>query len=143
MRTDNRWWHGGVPGLRVGDILLPGNERRTHEGCEWCEARKKGQAYFGMDPPSARRAVYITHDKEYARFYASLYGYGDLYIVEPNGQAILSEEDHIEAWSADSARILAVYQRAVRLTMTQRRALQRKWKVADERALERGIEAAP
>lgn len=135
--SDSRLWHGGVSGLRVGDILRPGHARKQHDGCPYCVARAKGETVAGIDPPSAKQAVYITSDKEYARFYASLWGYGDLYVVEPIGPIEPSPEDHLPAWTCESARVVAVYQRAIQLTWTQRRALLRRWKVADEAALAR------
>lgn len=78
--------------------------------------------------------MYLTTDREYARFYASLYGRGDLYRVEPVGDVTVSVEDHFPTWTAAAARVTAVYARAVLLTWTQRRALQRTWKAADEAA---------
>lgn len=132
-----RLWHGGAPGLNPGDLLLPGHERKVHEGCAVCEARTKGQ-HAGIDPPSAKRAVYLTSDKEYARHYASLYGRGDLYSVEPVGELTPSAEDHFPTWTVEAARVVAVYQRAVLLTWSQRRSLFRRWTKADERALATG-----
>lgn len=132
--SDLRLWHGGMPGLRVGEVLLPGHARKTHEGCAVCEARANGQ-HAGIDPPSARAAVYITNSKEYARYYASLYGRGDLYTVEPVGPVELSREDHFPTWTCGAARVVGVYQRAILLTWTQRRALWRLWGEADKRAM--------
>lgn len=129
--SDSRLWHGGKPGLTPGQVLLPGHSRRIHEGCAFCAAREAGGTVAGIDPPSAKHAVYVTSDKEYARHYASLYGYGDLYTVEPVGERAVSDEDHFPTWACDSARVVAVYQRAVRLTWSQRRALYRRWEVAD------------
>lgn len=131
-RQDTRLWHGGIPGLRVGDLLQPGHKRRSHPGCAICAARERGESVGGMDPPSAREAVYVTASKEYARYYASLWGRGDLYVVEPVGDLTPSEEDHFPSWTCPTARVVAVYQRAVLLTMTQRRALWRLWTAADE-----------
>lgn len=136
-----RLWHGGVPGLRPGDLLIPGQERRHHDGCPYCEARQAQAAGSDMptlDPLSHRPdRVYLTSVREYARFYASLYGRGDLYRVEPLDSAEIepSAEDHFPAWTAPAARVLAVYDRAVLLTWAQRRRLLRDWTEADARAL--------
>lgn len=136
-----RLWHGGIPGLRPGDLIEPGHDRRAHEGCPWCEART-GQAQGGPQPvidalAREKGRVYMTTDREYARHYASLWGRGDLYRVEPVGDLRRSEEDTVESWTAPAARVLAVYDRAVLLTWSQRRALLRRWTAADELAAQR------
>lgn len=129
-----RLWHGGVPGLRVGDLLHPGHERRSHDGCPWCEARAAGEAGpGGLDGPCKRDGrVYLTTHRLYAKHYASLWGRGDLYRVEPVGQVEKSTEDSIDTWTAPAARVLATYDRAVQLTMTERRRLVREWGDADQ-----------
>ena len=135
-----RWWHGGVPGLKVGDLVEGGHERRTHEGCPWCEARADGSAGpGGIDGPSLRRdRVYVTTNRLYAKHYASLWGRGDLYQVEPVGAVEVSLEDSIETRTVDAARVVAVYDRAVLLTMTERRRLAREWGEADAKTASRG-----
>lgn len=114
-------YHGGVPGLRPGDLLRPGHSRDDlHPGCPWCEARAAGDTTT-VDAPSERHAVYVTEDRSYARYYASLYGRGDLYEVEPIGPLTPSTEDiTIPAWTCAEARVVLVVQRAVLLTMRQR-----------------------
>lgn len=130
-------WHGGVPGLSVGDVLAGGNTRRTHDGCPFCEARSQGAAVAGpggvaIDGPSARPdRLYVTEDREYARFYASLYGRGDLYRVDPVGDLLPSPEDHFPTFTVESARVASIYSRAVLLTRSQRRALNIRWQQAD------------
>lgn len=113
-------YHGGVPGLSPGDLLRPGHSRdHLHPGCPWCEARANGSSHLG-DGPSQRRAVYVTTDRAYARWHASLYGRGDLYEVEPVGAVEPSDEDPIPTWTCGAARVVLVVQRAVLLTMQQR-----------------------
>lgn len=127
-----RLFHGGIPGLRVGDLIEPGHGRRHHDGCPWCEARAKGEAHLGMDGPSQRQdRVYATSSRLYAKHYASLWGRGDLYRVEPVGEAERSTEDSIETWCAPALRVVAVLDRAVLLTMSERRRLDREWAAAD------------
>lgn len=75
--------------------------------------------------------VYFTTDKLYAKHYASLYGAGDLYKVEPVGEVQRSEEDSYATWIAPQARIVGVVERAVRLTGKERRRLNRDWAKAD------------
>ncbi|MCM6777904.1 hypothetical protein NDR87_31600 [Nocardia sp. CDC159] len=129
-----RLFHGGVPGIRVGELIEPGHGRRRHDGCPWCEARARGESHFGMDGPSKHAdLVYLTPNRLYAKYYASLWGRGDLYRVEPVGKVERSTEDSIETFTAPSARVVAVVDRAVLLTMSERRRLYREWRAADER----------
>lgn len=128
----NTYFHGGVDGLKVGDTLEPGHSRKQHDGCPWCEARANGEAHLGLDGPSQRPEVYFTPSRLYARFHASMYGYGDLYRVEPIGEVTQSDEDSMESFTAPQARVVAVIDRAVRLTMRERRKLDAEWAAADE-----------
>lgn len=130
-----RYYHGGAPGLRVGDLIEPGHDRATHDGCPWCEARAKGEAHQGLDGPSQHAdRVYATTDRLYAKHYASLYGRGDLYRVEPVGDEATSTEDTIASVHAPAFRVVAVLDRAVQLTMGERRRLYRQWSAADQLA---------
>lgn len=127
-----RLFHGGVPGLRPGDILDPGHERKEHDGCPWCAARAAGHAGpEGIDPPSTHQAVYMTPHRLYAAYHASLWGRGDLYQVEPIGELVRSTEDSIETWCAPTAVVLVAIDRVVTLTMNERRRLSRHWQAAD------------
>jgi hypothetical protein len=133
-----RLWHGGAPDLRPGDLIRPGHQRRHVDGCAWCEARA-AQAAGGPTPasdPLARHSdrVYLTTERAYARFYASLYGRGDLYRVEAVGELEPSQEDPIQTWMAPAARVVAVVDRAVLMTMAQRRQLLRLWTAAEHTA---------
>lgn len=113
----------------------PGHERQAHDGCPWCEARARDEAHQGLDGPSQHRdRVYATTDRLYAKHYASLWGRGDLYRVEAVGEAVRSTEDTIESWHAPALRVVAVLDRAVLLTMSERRRLFREWGAADRRA---------
>ena len=126
-----RLWHGGVPGLRPGDLITPGHHRLGITGCPICAGRDAGNTNQ-IDPPSRRPdKIYLTTSREYARHYASLWGRGDLYRVEPVGDLTRSTEDTIESYTAPAARVIAVYARAVLLTWTQRRAIVREWAAAD------------
>lgn len=133
-RLDNarpRLFHGGVPGLRPGDVIEPGHERQAHVGCPWCEARAAGGAHLGIDPLGLIDRVYATSNRMYAKHYASLWGYGDLYRVDPVGDLESSTEDTIESWHAPALRVVAVIDRAVLLTPAERRRLFREWTAAD------------
>lgn len=126
------FFHGGVPGLNVGDLIEPGHDRKTHDGCPWCEARARGEAFSGIDGPSRESdRVYFTTSRLYAKHYASLWGRGDLYRVEPVGDVTVSAEDTMESFTAPSVRVAAILDRAVLLTMSERRRLFREWYESD------------
>lgn len=127
------YFHGGVPGLQVGDLLTGGHSRDDrHPGCKMCEARKRAATLGGMDPPSSHPDhVYLTTDRLYARFHASLYGRGDLYIAQPVGELEASTEDPFPAFFARSARIVAVPEHGVLLHHSERRKLFLRWARAD------------
>ena len=84
-----------------------------------------------MDGPSLMSGVYFTSSRLYAKHYASLYGRGDLYRVEPVGDVVRSVEDSLDSWAAPAARIVSVLDRAVLLTNTERRKLSKLWEAAD------------
>ena len=133
------YYHGGVDGLRPGDLLLPGHPRKSHDGCPWCAARENGEAHLGMDGPSQLPAVYFSTVRLYAKYHASLYGRGDLYRVEPVGDVVRSVEDSLDSWAAPAARIVSVLDRAVLLTNTERRKLSRIWEAADNEMKRAGL----
>lgn len=84
-----------------------------------------------IDGPSQQHGVYVTTHRLYAKHYASLFGRGDLYRVEPIGDLRPSTEDSMPTFVCDRARVVQVYERAVLLTMTERRRLFREWGEAD------------
>lgn len=136
MASPGRLFHGGLPGLRPGDRILPveDGQRRHRDDCAVCQARNSGES-TPYDPAPARPdRVYLTSDRLYARYYASLTGLGDLYVVRPLGELEPSPEDHFPTWTAPAAEVTAVYDRAVSLTMGQRRQLLRLWIEADAAA---------
>lgn len=132
-------FHGGVPGLRIGERIEPGHERLAHPGCKWCEARAQGGAYLGMDGPSWHAdKTYSTTSRLYAKHYASLWGYGDLYRVSLIGEGEPSLEDSMPSMISPALRVEAVLDRAVRLTPSERRKLTREWDAADAIFAKRG-----
>lgn len=130
--TTTALYHGGVPDLRPGDVIRPGNTRPVHEGCVMCEANAANKAVPGSPLTEHKDRVYLTPNRLYARHYASLYGRGDLYRVEHPTGLIRSTEDSIETWHAPVAVVAAVIERAVLLTMSERRRLLREWTEADK-----------
>lgn len=129
-----RLFHGGVPGLRPGDLIEPGHTRKAHDGCAWCASRAALTPQLDGLPLHEDR-VYLTPERSYARYYASLYGRGDLYQVEPIGPLQRSTEDTVETWTAPAASVIVAVDRAVLLTMGERRRLHRAWGAADTSAL--------
>lgn len=126
------WYHGGIAGLRAGDLITPGvdGQRRNHAGCPTCEARNRGESP-AVDAVPEQHGVYITSDREYARYYASMAVRGDLYVVELVGETTPSMEDRFPTAVAPAARVVAVYERAVQLTDAQRYRLYARWTEAD------------
>ena len=124
-----RYWHGGAPGLRVGDLIEPrptGDNTHLVDGCPTCEARRRGAQL--PDDDNDATLVYITTDREYARIYAAGYPDGALYVVEPIGDMVdrTGAHDAVPSWGAPAARVRAVYDPLVRLTPRQvRRAMRR------------------
>lgn len=126
-------WHGGFPGRRPGQLLDASHARNHLDCCPVCADRRAGTTALDPLPGQADR-IYLTADREYARYYASLVHLGDLYQVEPVGALEISHEDHFATWTAPAAVVTAVYARAVRLSDGQRRALAKRWLAADAHA---------
>ena len=131
MSSDLMLYHGGARGMRPGDVIEP-HPPNYVDGCEICDAHRQGAeiAIGGqvIDPANhAPEFVFATTDREYGKFYASKFPRGDLYRVEPIGELIPSEHDPFPTWMARSFRVLAVYERRVELTNSQRRRLLKRW----------------
>lgn len=130
MPVPVRYWHGGAPGLRPGDLITPprGDDRgHLIDGCPTCEARRRG-APLASDHAQPDR-IYITTDREYARIYAAGYPRGALYVVDPVGE-LLEEttgvDDPVSSWAVPAATVRAVYDPVVTMTPAQvRRAVRR------------------
>lgn len=131
-------YHGGMPGLWVGDIIYPGQaERRYVHDCPTCRAQQAGHAHHGMDPATPPEWVYATSDRVYARYYASRALGGTLYRVQLEGDIEPSMEDppQFPTWRGRQARVVAVLDRRIQLTHTERRSLFIRWGgTADEYA---------
>jgi hypothetical protein len=131
-----RYFHGGIPGLRPGQLITP-HPPNVVDGCKVCAAKAAGQQPvvegLGVVDPLTERPdrVYVTTDRDYARFSASKFPRGDLYVVEPVGDIEPSTEDHFPTWCVPAARVVSVYDRYVQLTSKQRRSLLRRWTAAD------------
>ncbi|MFF2964284.1 hypothetical protein ACFVT1_36580 [Streptomyces sp. NPDC057963] len=99
------YFHGGVPGLKPGDRILPPDSTGT-------EHRLSAYAEEIDGPAHARRTdiVYLTTDRQVARVYAAFRPDGALYRVEPVG-AVEPDPDCMSpglSWRCRAATITAV-----------------------------------
>lgn len=128
MTRPDRYWHGGAPGLKPGDLIAPqpaGEVGHLLDGCPICEARKAGAPLDSDD--NNPEWVYVTTSREYARLYAAGYPRGGLYQVEPIGEMHdrTGEHDPEPSWGVESARVLVVYDAVVIPSPSQVRRWQR------------------
>ena len=125
--TPTALFHGGVPGLWVGDVILPNMaEHRYVPGCKYCEAQRTNSE-VAFDPPTPPDWVYATSDRPYARCYASRAVRGTLYRIRLEGDVERSTEDPFPTWRGRRAIVVASLERAVTLTMKERRRLFVRW----------------
>jgi hypothetical protein len=84
------WYHGGVPGLKRGDQILPASMTGAHS----CSDVSPGDGEFQARITAVhdRNVVYLAADPVAARFWAALHPAhggkhrgGDLYEVTPDG----------------------------------------------------------
>lgn len=124
---EDRLYHGGAPGLRVGDTIAPDPERTSHlvDGCATCDARRAGNPLPQDDNDPGR--VYVTTDRDYARIYAAGYPDGALYRVEVDRTDMVPSNDPAPSWGVASARVVGVVDRLVRLSAHDRRRLLRRY----------------
>ena len=118
-----RFWHGGAPGRKPGDKLLP----PSITGLTF--TRRDMSIAQGLTEIAQRAdLVYLTTDRELARAYAGLWtlddqvlGGGALYRVEPD-EPPEPDEDLLSlaglSWQVRSATIGAVYDAYVRFDLT-------------------------
>jgi hypothetical protein len=115
-----RLFHGGVPGLRPGDRLVPG----YGHGRERIELARAG--ILKDTPPGKQGRVYLTPSRETAAVFAHMYPHGDVYRVDPVGPIEVSLEDGVADYTAGESVVVAAVDRAVELTTAElRRALRR------------------
>jgi len=76
--TGDVFFHGGIPGLAVGDVIAPPDVTGTSH---------RLSAHAPDHAPHGTRTdvVYVTTVQNIARFYAACYPDGALYRVEPEG----------------------------------------------------------
>ena len=130
--TLGRFWHGGAPGLEVGDHVLP----PAATGLNKTRADQSAEA--GLDQISQRRdRIYVTTDPELAKVYARSWfdgirarTHGWLYVVEVEGEHLEGDDDLLSlpgvSYQAPMGIVVAVYDRGVNENANaSRRALER------------------
>jgi hypothetical protein len=103
-------FHGGVPGLHPGNLIVPGH---------------------GVIPASE---VYVTPSRDYAALYAHAYPEGDIYAVECAGRLV---ERGAQTYAMPEATVAVVVERGVHLDSASRRRIQHEddvaWQSYEER----------
>lgn len=101
----SRLWHGGKPGLTVGDMVLPSSVTGVEPATLGVAER------LGGDAETVRRdRVYVTSDRQVATAYAAMFPNGALYEVEPVGTVEPDPDCLVEglSWRAPAARVVRV-----------------------------------
>lgn len=122
-------YHGGAPDLKPGDIIDGGHSRDDrHDDCPICRRRRE----LGAEAPSPMGTrhpdmAYCTTSRLYARLYASVYGRGDVYQVEPLGPLTptTDEGDPEGSYRCPRLRVKRITDVHVTLTMKERRRIAR------------------
>lgn len=102
-----RYFHGGAPGLRAGDLITPrppDDQRHLVDGCPVCEARRRGER-LDYDRDHRFDRVYVTTNRLIARGFAGGYPNGALYQVEPLGE-LEPDPEHEENFAVPAARVV-------------------------------------
>lgn len=97
-----RYFHGEIPGLKIGDELLP------------ADSIGDKPSLTTLVPGKARTdRVYLTTDRFYAEAYAAMYpGGGAIYLAEPVGPT--SGDAPTLSIMAESARVVGIWDAKVR-----------------------------
>ena len=101
------WYHGGIPGLEPGDLILPPRESGASMAAKYGEAGERAE----------HGRVYVSRDPRHAATYAASYPLGDVYEVERLGTTGRDHDLFIAGFSSwcERARVVRVTRRAVRL----------------------------
>lgn len=122
-------YHGGAPGLKPGDIIDGGHSRDDlHDDCPICRRRREQGAELPSPAGTAHPDMaYCTTSRLYARLYASVYGRGDVYQVEPLGPLTptTDEGDPEGSYRCPRLRVKRITDVHVTLTPKERRRIAR------------------
>ena len=125
--TELSLFHGGVGGLKPGDVILPDQAgRRLRDDCPVCRAHAAGEDH-PLDHITPGGWVYATEDRPYARYYASRAGRGSLYRVTMTDPERSTEDVHFPTWRAPQATVTSVLDVLIELTHKERRRLWVRW----------------
>jgi hypothetical protein len=106
--TDTRLWHGGFPGLKVGDFLLPPTESGTTRILTAPDLTSLPAGHVRRD------RVHLTTDRAAGRAYAAAYPNGALYVAEPIGDTEPDPDAPSLSIRCERARVTVVYDPCVR-----------------------------
>ncbi|MFC6081004.1 hypothetical protein [Sphaerisporangium aureirubrum] len=123
-------WHGGYPGLKPGDLLLPPDQTGILTTAQILTDRGVDPHALGMEPDRMRRdRVYLTTGRELARAYAACWTIesdagvregppGALYLARPIGESWPDPDMPPGVGiECERAEVVAVVKPAVRLTL--------------------------
>ena len=105
---DCKYYHGGIPNLMRGDKILPPSITGKSTLLEY--ARE-----VAPDGPQRADQVYIATDMNAAMLYASVYPYGDVYEVVPDGE-VEDDPDCIKiglSYACESATVKRIIHRHI------------------------------
>jgi len=100
-----RYFHGGYPGLKPGQLILPPNQTGTDHRLSAIAAEHGGPAYS-----TRTDIVYVATGRDVARAFAAFYPDGALYEVEPRGRLEPDPDSGIPglSWQCPAAEVLTV-----------------------------------
>lgn len=104
------YFHGGYPGLKPGDLILPPDTTGTERRLSATAAELDAPAYS-----TRTDVVYVTTGRDVARAFAAFYPDGALYRVEPRGDLEPDPDSGIPglSWQCPAAEVVAVVDAAV------------------------------
>jgi hypothetical protein len=99
-----RYFHGGIPGLKPGQLLLPPNTTGTDRTLATYSEQLADSGHVRRD------RVYLTVGRDVAKVYAAFYPDGALYEVEPDGDTVPDPDCAVPGVSFEcpAARVLRV-----------------------------------
>ncbi|RCG27233.1 hypothetical protein DQ384_26305 [Sphaerisporangium album] len=144
--NDIRLWHGGFPGLKPSDLLLPPDQTGSLTSARLLKGMGFDPHANGVEADRMRSdRVYLTTDRGLARAYAACWitqtggeyrlGRGALYVARPVGESWPDPDMPDGCIECDRAEIVTVYDAAVRMT---EREITRKMAAATRRRPVRG-----
>jgi hypothetical protein len=99
-----RYFHGGIPDLKPGDLILPPTATGTARTLAQYSEQLADSGHVRRD------RVYITTGRDVAKVYAAFYPDGALYEVEPDGDVVPDPDCVVPGVSFEclAARVLRV-----------------------------------